>query len=726
MNRTRKSFKCSIFGDTSDLKDNMLPTYEEVIKCYEWTRFEIKNSKNTKKEPNFQEVADIVTAKIENIWRKASLPILSNVRVQQMLKAYHIKFKDILKSHPKIPKKRLEHFLASSKRLFDISSCKCSDFTKCTCPKAKKVPLSEQIFLTDQRTARNMIIGNIDVLTTRKNQKRLRRQKKREVSKSNRMAPSTSASMAHADTSSITSSVSNTSSDNDDFQPAKLRKLKAKPTPPAEMNYSTLSQTCDRYGVSDRAAAAIASVVLHENNMPIIDKNKLRRERSKSRTHIIEKQNIRQIPALYFDGRKDKTLIINKKAGKSYKAIIVEEHISLIKEPGSIYLGHITPTAGTAKFIEREIYNFLLTENVFLDQLVAIGCDGTNVNVGKFGGIIRLIEKRFNRPLQWLICLLHMNELPFRHLFSFVDGLTSGPRTFAGEIGKALENCEEKPVVKFRNILGEMPPVDTKDLSTDQLYLYRITSAVISGEYPEDLVYKSPGKMSHARWLTRANRILRLYVASSNPSDKLVTLATYVVKVYAPTWFDIKCHPSCKDGGKHLWALISRSRYLTTDLKSVIDPVLQRNSYFGHPENLLLTMLSDNEKHIRELALRRILKARRDKPQKLRLFQVPEINMDANVYYDLINWQNKITEPPILMQISTEELETLVSRGEDNKIDFLRLPCHTQAVERSVKTVTEASGTLCSKSAREGFIKAKIESRKLMPKFDSKKDFCVK
>lgn len=134
-------------------------------------------------------------------------------------------------------------------------------------------------------------------------------------------------------------------------------------------------------------------------------------------------------------------------------------------------------------------------------------------------------------------------------------------------------------------------------------------------------------------------------------------------------------------------------------------------------------MLSDSEKHIR--ALRRILKARSEKSHKLRLFQVSEVNTDTKIYYDLINWQNQVTEPPILKQISTEELKFIIARGEDNKIDFWRLPYHTQAVERLVKTITEASRSLCSKSAREGFIKAKIESHKLMPKFDSKKDFCV-
>lgn len=232
--------------------------------------------------------------------------------------------------------------------------------------------------------------------------------------------------------------------------------------------------------------------------------------------------------------------------------------------------------------------------------------------------------------------------------------------------------------------------------------------------------------MSHARWLTRANRILRLYVSTKAPSQKLKILATYIVKVYAPTWFAIKIHPTCKDGARHLWKLISASRYLPDELKAKIDPVIKRNSYFAHPENLLLAMLTDPQNHIRELAARRILKARANKQGNIRLFQVPDLNLNATSYVDLINWQQNDTEPPILKAVSDEELQLFVAQKGEGDLPLLRLPCHTQAVERAVKTVTEAARSLCGKSAREGFIKAQIESRKDMPKFESKKDFLVK
>lgn len=59
-------------------------------------------------------------------------------------------------------------------------------------------------------------------------------------------------------------------------------------------------------------------------------------------------------------------------------------------------------------------------------------------------------------------------------------------------------------------------------------------------------------------------------------------------------------------------------------------------------------------------------------------------------------------------------------------VAFPRYTCHTQAVERMVKLVTESSLAVCGATARDGFLKAKIESQKSMPKFETKKQFNVK
>ena len=75
--------------------------------------------------------------------------------------------------------------------------------------------------------------------------------------------------------------------------------------------------------------------------------------------------------------------------------------------------------------------------NLNISELAAIGCDGTNVNTGKSGGVIRLLEEKLGKPLQWFVCLLHANKLPLRRLIQVLDGPTSGSKAFCGPIGRA-------------------------------------------------------------------------------------------------------------------------------------------------------------------------------------------------------------------------------------------------------------------------------------------------
>lgn len=163
---------------------------------------------------------------------------------------------------------------------------------------------------------------------------------------------------------------------------------------------------------------------------------------------------------------------------------------------------------------------------------------------------IRLLESRLQRPLQWLVCQLHANELNLRHLFEHLDGTTTGPKSFSGPIGKTLHNCEYLPVKPFRAMPCMLPDItrSREDLSTDQLYLFEMCDAIGRGECDERLAKRKPGKICHSRWLTTANSILRLYVATENPSENLATLTEFIIKVYAPMWFRIKTRPKCVYG----------------------------------------------------------------------------------------------------------------------------------------------------------------------------------
>ena len=136
----------------------------------------------------------------------------------------------------------------------------------------------------------------------------------------------------------------------------------------------------------------------------------------------------------------------------------------------------------------------------------------------------------------------------------------------------------------------DLSNVDPKKLSTDKQYLLEICNCINAGECRIDLSIRNPRCLNHSRWLTTANRILKLYLGIKIPSKKLQALVMFIICVYAPMWFAIKSHSSCKDGARHFHQQVARSRYLSQQQKNMVDPVSHCKSYFAHPENIILAM----------------------------------------------------------------------------------------------------------------------------------------
>jgi len=158
------------------------------------------------------------------------------------------------------------------------------------------------------------------------------------------------------------------------------------------------------------------------------------------------------------------------------------------------------------------------------------------------------------------------------------------------------------------------------------------------------------------------------------------------------------------------------------EARSVVDQCIQRNGFYGHPENVLLSMVADDRPEIRELAVRRIKKARQAKSTNIRKFVLPKLNLDAEDYHSLVNWQEcPITEPPLLMSKSDDDIESAITSRQMWTLD--EFPCHSEAVERHIRIVSEAATSVCGELRRDGYIRAKLLSRTDIPHFGSKKDW---
>ena len=156
-----------------------------------------------------------------------------------------------------------------------------------------------------------------------------------------------------------------------------------------------LAKACDRTGVSDRAASFIASSVLEdvssiqkEDFTSVIDQNKIRRARKRVRSENQQSDKISLLlQGSYFDGRKDKTMAQEEIDNVKHKRTVLEKHVVLVQELESHYEGHFTPASGSAAAITSGIFNFLETNSISTDDILAVGCDSTAVNTGRKGGV---------------------------------------------------------------------------------------------------------------------------------------------------------------------------------------------------------------------------------------------------------------------------------------------------------------------------------------------------
>jgi hypothetical protein len=90
--------------------------------------------------------------------------------------------------------------------------------------------------------------------------------------------------------------------------------------------------------------------------------------------HSPESLNVQPI---YFDERNDRTNFVEKlEHGKFHKSVKLEEHISILTEPGSDYLCQVIPKTEDAKGICKAIVVYLEEKNIKTDSLIAIVSNG--------------------------------------------------------------------------------------------------------------------------------------------------------------------------------------------------------------------------------------------------------------------------------------------------------------------------------------------------------------
>lgn len=142
-----------------------------------------------------------------------------------------------------------------------------------------------------------------------------------------------------------------------------------------------------------------------KSTQDIIERDKVRRQRQAQRSKHMN--DYLEIPSIYFDENFYITYIhtlLRKKWRKTYKRKVTEDHILLLAEPNSKYIGYFTSGTGTAQSICSGILKFYEEKGVSLNALVAVGYNVIVVNTRLKGETIRMKPWNLYTGLSYIAC----------------------------------------------------------------------------------------------------------------------------------------------------------------------------------------------------------------------------------------------------------------------------------------------------------------------------------
>lgn len=142
-------------GEPKNLEEKLLPTYTDIIKYILFVKKQKQEIRNS---------IELCATRIESIWNRTNIPIVSKNRIIQLVKNHYSNYLNLKNSpYRTVPTenymKKINRFLNKCSDLFDICTCKCRYVTQCTCTQSRKANPEDATFLNDQRTTRLLMMS---------------------------------------------------------------------------------------------------------------------------------------------------------------------------------------------------------------------------------------------------------------------------------------------------------------------------------------------------------------------------------------------------------------------------------------------------------------------------------------------------------------------------------------------------------------------------------------
>ena len=183
---------------------------------------------------------------------------------------------------------------------------------------------------------------------------------------------------------------------------------------------------------------------------------------------------------------------------------------------------------------------------------------------------------------------------------------------------------------------------------------------------------------------------MKYYLSQDKPNLTLVLPTKFYIKKYFPNFSEVEAKSLITHGRRNLFSKLRRvTQFPYKQVRDIALKVLRRNAFFAHPEHVIIAMLGDENKLVRNIAVDKIMSLREtltadhidtfegsscEEVKAVRKFKVASMNKNAISYQQLVDSCLEV-EPPLLHYLTNDELKK-------QKPLFFKQLCYNQAVER--------------------------------------------
>ena len=365
----------------------------------------------------------------------------------------------------------------------------------------------------------------------------------------------------------------------------------------------------DKAKVSDRNAVFLTGLIAHALSIDIstlvLNRKSINITRAKIRKIEYEKmkQFVQDIPVTFLIVQWDGKLISDDMACKKVDRLPIlvssEKFTKIINVPAlQDQKGSTTASAVYAA----------LKDWGLIDLTVGLCCDTTNANLGYKGGAAVILEGFMDKDLVYLACRHHMFELILRAAFEVKFPGTSGPnvpmfKRFREEwpnfdltsyenglagLETSLKNEIPHIIQYIKSFLKEqLPRSDYKELLELSLIFLGVR---------EEITFKKPGAVHHARWMAKAIYSLKIflfrkpYKVNKGDTEKLHAICKFIVFRYLASWYTAPLAISAPNNDLKLIKSLIDYKDIDKDISDATLYKFRNHLWYLSPELCLLSL----------------------------------------------------------------------------------------------------------------------------------------